>query len=172
MHVAKFIVVVALFWASAFVWSSQTSPLSTASSVLYAHSKKSDKDLDRKLKAVLRAAGFTGDIEQTFQERIEDNLGRPLTRMWPHADTVVPVDWVATSPVRVAFSERVLNRSVRQMGDYWVRQSVTQGITPPSTQRSTRAVLRFVASVPGAISYVPSGEEDDSVAVVQVKDLR
>jgi ABC-type phosphate transport system substrate-binding protein len=92
-------------------------------------------------------------------------------RMWSHAESVVPVDWDATSPIREAFSRRMLSRSVREMGDYWVQQGVTQGLVPPSTQRSTRAVLRFVASVPGAISYVPAAEVDDSVAVVKVTGL-
>ena len=93
------------------------------------------------------------------------------TRMWPHADAVVPLDWDATSPVRAAFSRLVLARTVREMGDYWVQQGVTQGLVPPSTQRSARAVLRFVASVPGAIAYLPPGDVDDSVVVVKVTGL-
>lgn len=93
------------------------------------------------------------------------------TRMWPHAESVVPVDWDATSPIRELFSKQVLARSVREMGDYWVQQGITQGLVPPSTQRSTRAILRFVASVPGAIAYVPPAEVDDTVAVVKVTGL-
>lgn len=93
------------------------------------------------------------------------------TRMWPHAESIVPVDWDATSPHREAFSRQVLARSVREMGDYWVQQSVTQGLAPPSTQRSARALLRFIASVPGAIGYLPPGEVDDTVAVVKVTGL-
>ena len=91
------------------------------------------------------------------------------SRMWPHAEPMVPVDWDSTAEVRQAFSKQVLNRSVREMAEYWVQQSMTQGIVPPSTQRSARAVLRFVASVPGAISYVPPQDVDDSVNVVVVK---
>jgi ABC-type phosphate transport system substrate-binding protein len=93
------------------------------------------------------------------------------TRMWPHAESVVPVDWDATSEIRQAFSKQVLNRSVREMAEYWVQQSVTQGLAPPSTQKSSRAVLRFVASVPGAISYVPPSEVDDSVNTVKVAGI-
>lgn len=92
-------------------------------------------------------------------------------RMWPHADSIVPVDFDATSPVREAFSQKVLGRSVREMADFWVQQGITQGLTPPSTQRSTRALLRFVASVSGAIGYVPAGEADDTVSVVKVTGL-
>ena len=62
-----------------------------------------------------------------------------------------------------------MDRSVREMAEYWVQQSMTQGLTPPSTQRSARAVLRFVASVPGAIAYVPPSEVDETVRVVPVK---
>lgn len=93
------------------------------------------------------------------------------TRMWPHAESVVPVDWDATSPTREVFSRLVLARSVREMGDYWVQQGVTQGLVPPSTQRSARAVLRFVASVSGAIAYLPTTDVDGSVRVVKVTGL-
>jgi ABC-type phosphate transport system substrate-binding protein len=93
------------------------------------------------------------------------------TRMWPHAESVVPVDWDATSAIRAAFSRQVLNRSVREMAEYWVQQSVTQGLAPPSTQKSSRAVLRFIASVPGGISYVAPSDVDDSVSIVKVTGI-
>src|SRR6266849_2800326 len=37
-----------------------------------------DGSLDSELAAVLSAAGFTGNIEQTFHDRLEANLGRPI----------------------------------------------------------------------------------------------
>jgi ABC-type phosphate transport system substrate-binding protein len=90
------------------------------------------------------------------------------SRMWPHAEAMVPVEWDSTAEIRQVFSKQILNRSVREMAEYWVQQSMTQGIAPPSTQRSARAVLRFVASVPGAISYVPVDDADDTVRVVEI----
>ena len=91
------------------------------------------------------------------------------SRMWPHGEQAVPVDWDSTHYLRAVFSKQVLNRSVREMAEYWVQQSMTQGLTPPSTQRSARSVMRFVASVPGAISYVPPSEVDETVRVVPIK---
>jgi ABC-type phosphate transport system substrate-binding protein len=91
------------------------------------------------------------------------------SRMWPHGEPMVPVDWDSTHYLRSVFSKDVLDRTVREMQEYWVQQSMTQGIAPPSTQRSARAVLRFVASVPGAISYVPPGDVDETVSVVAIK---
>jgi len=49
--------------------------------VAYAAGHDHDKDdgsLDRELAAVLANAGFTGKIEQTFHERLEQSLGRPI----------------------------------------------------------------------------------------------
>ena len=94
------------------------------------------------------------------------------SRMWPHAEAMVPVDWDSTSEVRQAFCKVVMNRSVREMSEYYVAQSMTQGVTPPSTQKSSRAILRFVASVPGAISYVPPADVDDTVNVIKVTGLK
>jgi ABC-type phosphate transport system substrate-binding protein len=91
------------------------------------------------------------------------------SRMWPHGEPMVPVDWDSTHYLRAVFSKDVLDRSVREMQEYWVQQSMTQGLTPPSTQRSARAVLRFVAGVPGAISYVPPSEVDETVRVLPIK---
>src|SRR5262245_60113812 len=39
---------------------------------------KSDGTLDGDLASVLSAAGFSGQIEQTFQTRLQVNLGRPI----------------------------------------------------------------------------------------------
>jgi hypothetical protein len=51
------------------------------------------------------------------------------SRMWPHAEPMVPVDWDSTSAIRQVFSRRILNRSVREMAEYWVQQSMTRGLT-------------------------------------------
>ena len=96
---------------------------------------------------------------------------RKQTRMWSNGESMVPVDWDSTSQVRADFSDRVMRRSVREMAEYWVQQNITQGLTPPTTLKSTRAVLRFVASVPGAIAYVPADEMDDTVKRLDVKGL-
>ena len=91
------------------------------------------------------------------------------SRMWRHGEAMVPVDWDSTHYLRAAFCRDVLDRSVREMAEYWVQQSMTRGLTPPSTQRSARAVLRFVASVPGAISYVSPADVDDTVNVIAIR---
>ena len=67
-----------LLWACALVLASQTSRLPGSSPVVYAAADP-DRDLDRDLEYELSAAGFTGKIEQTFQTRIQANLGLPIS---------------------------------------------------------------------------------------------
>lgn len=76
MRIAKFLVVCVLPWSVAMVLVSPTSPFVGATATLAA-SGQSDQ-LDRQLRAKLAAAGFTGHIERTFQNRIKKTLGRPL----------------------------------------------------------------------------------------------
>ena len=109
------------------------------------------------------SAVTVADLQRIFRKQM---------RMWPHGESVVPVDWDATSDLRQEFSRRVLGRTVREMSEFWVQQSLTQGLTPPSTLKSSRAILRFVASVPGAIAYLPAGEADETVRTIVVKGLR
>jgi ABC-type phosphate transport system substrate-binding protein len=92
-------------------------------------------------------------------------------RLWAHGDTIVPVDWDAASQMRQVFSQVILGRSVREMAEYWVQQSVTQGLAPPSTLSSSLAVARFVATVPGAIAYLAPDTVDRSVKRVRIDGL-
>src|SRR5499425_1781921 len=43
-----------------------------------AYAATDDSNLDDALAAVLADAGFTGNIQQIFQQRLEANLGRPI----------------------------------------------------------------------------------------------
>lgn len=84
---------------------------------------------------------------------------------------MVPVDWEASSEIRKQFSKKVHGKSVLEMRDFWIQQSITVGLNPPTTLKSARAILRFVASVAGAISYLPADEVDDSVKTIKVYGL-
>lgn len=76
MRVGKLIGVVTLFCTFVLVLLSQRSR-APVTSVVYA-AANDDSDLDRDLAAALSAAGFTGNIEQSFHTRLEANLGRPI----------------------------------------------------------------------------------------------
>jgi len=86
-------------------------------------------------------------------------------RFWDDGTPIVPLNLPAGTPLRVAFSRAVLQRSETDLADYWNRQYF-YGVLPPATLASTAAVLRYVAADPNAVGYVPLPEVDDSVTVV------
>jgi hypothetical protein len=86
-------------------------------------------------------------------------------RFWDDGAPIVPLNIAAGTPLRNVFSRVVLRQDEARLADYWNRQYF-YGILPPATLASTKAILRYVASDPNALSYVPATEVDGSVRVV------
>ena len=72
---------------------------------------------------------------------------------WGDGSPIKVLDRSLTSPLRVAFGNRILGMTTLEVGQYWRRQ-MARGKVPPSIQESEDAVLAFVASNPGSIAYV------------------
>jgi ABC-type phosphate transport system substrate-binding protein len=66
-----------------------------------------------------------------------------------------PVDQSVKSPVRSAFSNRVLGQALIEVQVYWQRR-MSQGVAPPPVRTTDEEVVAFVAQTPGAIGYVSS----------------
>jgi ABC-type phosphate transport system substrate-binding protein len=86
-------------------------------------------------------------------------------RFWDDGTVIVPLNLAAGMGLRESFSRAVLRQSEARLAEYWNRQYF-YGILPPATLASTQAVVRYVASDPNALGYVPAGEVDGSVRVV------
>ena len=104
-----------------------------------------------------RAAELTADgLAQIYLRR---------KRFWDDGAPIVPLNLAAGMPLRETFSRLVLRQSETRLADYWNRQYF-YGILPPATLASTQAMVRYVASDPNAVGYVPAEEVDGSVRVV------
>jgi len=68
--------------------------------------------------------------------------------------TIHPVDLRGEAVARREFSSRVLNRSVAAVRSYWQQRIFSGRELPPPEFDSDEAVLKYVASSPGAIGYV------------------
>jgi len=88
---------------------------------------------------------------------------------WPDGERVIPVDLPAASPVRAAFSEGVLERSVVAQKSYWQQQIFSGRGVPPVELDSEEAVVRFVVSHPGAIGYVSDRAELEGAKVLSLR---
>jgi ABC-type phosphate transport system substrate-binding protein len=75
---------------------------------------------------------------------------------WDSGAVALPVDLPPDSPVRDAFSRRVLSKSVSSIKAYWQQQIFSGRDVPPPEKADDAAVLEFVMSNPAAIAYVSS----------------
>ncbi len=88
-------------------------------------------------------------------------------QLWRDRSPIVPVNLPASHPLRRSFSRWVFDRTPEEMQGYWNDQYF-HGIVPPPVLASEEAVMRFVASTPGAIGYVSVCMVDRRVEVLAV----
>jgi hypothetical protein len=82
---------------------------------------------------------------------------------------VQPINLPAQHPLRRFFSQQVLHKTPEELEDYW-RDLYFNGISPPFVLASEEAMIRFVASTPGAVGYVSQCVADKRVVVVATID--
>lgn len=76
---------------------------------------------------------------------------------WDSSQSAFPVDQRSDSRVRRAFSLSVLKRPVSAVRSYWTQRIFSGRDVPPPELGSDDAVIRFVASHPGAVGYISTG---------------
>jgi hypothetical protein len=76
-------------------------------------------------------------------------------RFWRDGSPIHPVNLPAASATRLAFSRAVLGGTPRELTDYF-NDLYFHGTRPPPVLESERAVLLYVARVPGAVGYAPA----------------
>jgi hypothetical protein len=88
---------------------------------------------------------------------------------WPWGAQVEPIDVAAPRSVRSAFLQRVLQTTDEEMAVYWIDQREVHGISPPVQVRDSAAAKALVASRPGAISFIPAADLDDTVKNIRLE---
>lgn len=83
-------------------------------------------------------------------------------------EPVNAVDQKPDSPVRAAFTERVLHRSVAEVTSYW-RQEIYAGRSFPPLEQSEPEAIASVREVLGAIAYVSANADLSGVKVLRVQ---
>jgi hypothetical protein len=69
---------------------------------------------------------------------------------------------------RVLFDGVVLGMGPDEVARYWVDQRIRGGVRPPRTVASIELLRQVVAQLPGAISYLPSTDLDQSVRPLSI----
>ncbi|HEY4102569.1 MAG TPA: hypothetical protein VGM44_01720 [Polyangiaceae bacterium] len=76
------------------------------------------------------------------------------TTRWGDGEAIHVVDQRADAPVRRAFSEHVLGRSVAAVKSYWQQRIFSGRDLPPPELESDDAVASYVSKHRGALGYV------------------
>ena len=87
-------------------------------------------------------------------------------KSWGSGEDAVPINLPEDSPLRNDFDQAVLGLDPERVARYWTDRKVRGGARPPVRVPTTNAVLRAVASKPGAVGYVKLSEVNNSVKVV------
>ncbi len=100
-----------------------------------------------------------GTLERVF-------LARPVTGA--DGKAFVPFNHPAKTRVRTLFDERVLGMSPDEVARHWVDQRIRGNVRAPRSVANVQLLKQVVSRFPGAISYLPVGELDDSVRPLKV----
>jgi ABC-type phosphate transport system substrate-binding protein len=87
-------------------------------------------------------------------------------KTWSSGEDAQPINLPEDSSLRNDFDKAVLGLDPERVARYWTDRKVRGGARPPIKVTSTSAVLKTVASKPGAIGYVRLSEVNNSVKVV------
>jgi ABC-type phosphate transport system substrate-binding protein len=99
---------------------------------------------------IVNPANANASVERRF---LSDAFLKKVTR-WPNGDVIKPVDLGASSPVRRAFSDEVVGRTVEAVKSYWQQAIFSGHDVPPPELDSDDDVVRYVLKHPGAVGYV------------------
>jgi ABC-type phosphate transport system substrate-binding protein len=87
-------------------------------------------------------------------------------KAWDSGQDAMPINLMEDSPLRNDFDQAVLGLDPERVARYWTDRKVRGGARPPVRVPTTGAVLKAVATKPGAVGYVRLSEVNNSVKVV------
>jgi ABC-type phosphate transport system substrate-binding protein len=87
-------------------------------------------------------------------------------KVWSSGQDAVPINLPEDSPLRNDFDRAVLGLDPERVARYWTDRKVRGGARPPLRVPTSAAMLKAVATKPGAVGYVKLSEVNTSVKVV------
>lgn len=98
---------------------------------------------------------------------------RKLSR-WSDGKDAQPVDQSFNTPVRAAFTRRVLRLEglgmISAVENYWTQQVYSGRNSPPPVKASDAEVVKFVTANPGAVGYIRAEARFEGVKTLTVQD--
>lgn len=109
----------------------------------------------------------SNSVSSLSKKEVSDLFMKKSTK-WPSGVAVTPVDLVANSSVREAFSSNVHNKAVSAIRNYWQQAAFSGAATAPPEKSNDNEVIEYVKRNPGAIGYISSGASADGVKTISI----
>ena len=94
---------------------------------------------------------------------------RGTTAIWPNGEKIQNLNLREEDPIRKAFSEKMLHRSVDEMERYYFKRVLSGKGQPPLVLHSSAEVLVYVRTHPNAIGYLDPAHLDKTVKVMKIE---
>ena len=102
--------------------------------------------------------------ELTREQVVDLYMGRRTN--FPDGRPALPIDLSPDSPLRAAYYQTLVGKTVAQVNAYWARLLFTGRASPPRILPTPKAVLDVVHDNKDAIGYLDSQDLDGRVKVV------
>ncbi len=132
---------------------------------LLAPSARGEDRVARGFVVIVNPANPVRSVSDDFLARA---FFKQMTR-WDHGEAIRPVDLHFTSPVRAAFSNRVLKRPPQAVRGYWLQRIFSGRDVPPLELDSEAGVIRYVLASPGAVGYVSASTNPAPAKILTVQ---
>jgi len=103
--------------------------------------------------------------EPSFSQQKIANIFRRQWLINNQGERWIPVNLVSSHPLRQLFSQALFDQTPEELENYW-NIKYFQGIAPPHSVASQRAMLRFISTTPNAIGYIYPCLVSDQVKVI------
>jgi ABC-type phosphate transport system substrate-binding protein len=91
---------------------------------------------------------------------------KALKRSWSGGKRILPFNFPARDPLRVAFDLAALHMEPGAVARYWIDQRVRGGQHPPTQVPTSQMMRQVVSSLETGIGYVPVSEVRSGVKIV------
>lgn len=110
----------------------------------------------------------SNDITSVDRDFLADAFLKKTTS-WSNGTTIHPVDLPASSPIRRAFSEEVLRRSISEVKGYWQQRIFSGRDVPPPELDSDAEIVAYVLKYDGAVGYVTPGTSLNGAKLISIR---
>jgi len=108
------------------------------------------------------------ELNSATKEEVSNYFLKKRTK-WSNQTTIIPVDLISSSNVRIQFTEEIHGKTINQIRAFWQQSIFSGNATPPIELNSDLEIINFVKQNKGAIGYVSFETLTKGVNVLTIK---